>query len=325
MLRPERMLFLLADAGATHARAVVSGSNGAVLGRGSGGAANAFAVGERVAWENLRRSVDQALRSALVHPNQIAVAVVGSASVDHWGRGGAAIRSHLRRHLRRAAVRVLADALIAHEGAFAGGSGIVIISGTGSIILGRNRPGTSARKGGWGPLLGDEGSAQWIARQALQAAARAADGTDPPTALLAVFRRHYRIRSFLRVLDIVYQHPATPAELGSLAPLVTKAALDGDAAAIEIFRRGGDALGIQAAQAARELDLNRVSYQGSMFSIGELLLGPLRDRLRRAAPKAHLQAPLFPPLAGAFLVALRATRQSGDDAALHAFSNNLNG
>lgn len=320
----ERKLFLLADAGATHARAVVSDSNGAVLGRGSGGAANAFAVGERVAWESLKRSVEQALRSAHVRPDNIAVAVAGSASVDHWGRGGAAIRDNLRRYLPRAEVRVLADALIAHEGAFAGGAGVVIISGTGSIVLGRNRKRQYVRKGGWGPLLGDEGSAQWIARQALQAAARAADGTGPPTTLLRAFRRHYRIPSFLRIFDIVYQHPITPAEIGSLAPIATKAAQSGDARAIEIFRCGGEALGLQAAQAAQELRLTRVSYQGSMFSVGALLLDPLCASLMRHAPFARVEHPVLPPLGGAFLVALRAIRRRANAAALGTFSENLN-
>lgn len=319
------MIFLLADAGATHARAVVSDSNGAVLGRGSGGAANAFAVGERVAWESLRRSVQQALRSARVRPSSIAVAVAGSASVDHRGRGGAAIRNNLRRDLPRASVRVLADARIAHEGAFAGEPGVVIICGTGSIILGRNRQRQYARKGGWGPLLGDEGSAQWIARQALRAAAQAADDTGPPTRLLRAFCRHYQIPAFSRILDIVYQHPLTPSELGSLAPLVTKAARDGDAVAIEIFRRGGDALGLQAAQAAEELRLTRVSYQGSMFSVGDLLLGPLCASLMRNAPLARVEVPVLPPLGGAYLVALRAVRRRADAAVLQALSENLNG
>ena len=70
---------------------------------------------------------------------------------------------------------IVNDALIALETGAPGQPGVVIISGTGSIAYGRNAAGEAARSGGWGYVLGDEGSGYWIGRAALRAVLRAAD------------------------------------------------------------------------------------------------------------------------------------------------------
>jgi N-acetylglucosamine kinase-like BadF-type ATPase len=302
----DQAALLLVDAGATHARVLVCNPQGKIFGHGRGGPANAFAVGEKTALANLVRAMREGLARAGVSRKSVAAAAIGSASVDEAGRGSAPIEATLRRCLAQARVCVTGDALIALQGALLGGPGVVIASGTGSIVLGKGVRGELARAGGWGPVLGDEGSAQWVGRQALQAAARATDRTGPATSLTWAFKIYFQIRSFERIIDVVYKHPMGPADLGALAPLVTKAAQRGDAVAIEIFRRAGDVLAIQAAQVAHRLGLKRakVSYQGSMFCAGPLLLDPLRRSLRRHAPDAVLVTPALPPIGGAFLLAL---------------------
>ncbi|MGH9452302.1 MAG: N-acetylglucosamine kinase [Terriglobia bacterium] len=320
----EPAVFLLIDAGATHARAMICNSLGAVLGQGSGGPANSFAVGDRVARGSLLVSIRKARAAARVRREDIDLAVVGSASVDHSGYGSAPIEANLRHYLGRARVRVVADALIALEGSLMGGSGVVIVSGTGSIVLGKNLQGRITKIGGWGPLLGDEGSAQWVGRQALQAAARAADGTGPQTSLVRAFQRRFKITSFERIVDAVYEHAWTPAEIGALAPLVARAARRRDTVAVGIFRNGGQALGIQAAEAIRRLRLKRakVSYQGATFSVGPLLLEPLRRSLLRRSPGSRLVEPALPPIGGAFLLATAAIGSVPAPAAIAAFQRN---
>lgn len=297
---------LLADAGATHTRTVVATPEGVIVGWGRAGPANAFAVGEAVALGNLFLALRRAQVAARARPNEIAAVVVGSASVDYDDSGSALIEARLRQHYPRARRCVLADSLIALEGALMGGTGVVILSGTGSVVLGRGIGGKLVKVGGWGPLLGDEGSAQWIGRKALQAAARAADGTGPRTSMLATLKRHFRLKSFARVVDVVYASAIAPADLGALAPLVAQAARRGDRVARDLFRRAGEALALQAAQAVRQVRLlvPRVSYQGSMFRVGGILLEPLRRSLREFAPRSRLVAPAMAPLGGAFLLAL---------------------
>jgi N-acetylglucosamine kinase-like BadF-type ATPase len=88
--------------------------------------------------------------------------------------------------LPAAHLEVTNDAVIALAGASAGGPGIITISGTGSIALGRNAEGRGARAGGWGYVFGDEGSGFDVARQAVRAALRMEEGWGPATCLRGV-------------------------------------------------------------------------------------------------------------------------------------------
>ncbi|MDE3181443.1 MAG: hypothetical protein KGM47_17505 [Acidobacteriota bacterium] len=323
-LAQNRALFLLTDAGATHTRSVVADSSGKILSSARGGPGNAFAVGKEEAWRNLRRSACDVLAAAGAPARKIDAVAVGSASVDFTGKGSAPLIVGLRRLFPRALVRVEADALIALEGALCGKPGVVIVSGTGSIIHAKGPAGKVVRIGGWGPLLGDEGSGQWVGREALHAAARAFDGTGPLTSLLRRLCRHFAISSFGQILDVVYDHPMTPAELGRIAPLAAAAARRGDAVAIEIFKRGAEALALQASKAIRRSGLKRaaVSYQGSVFSVGPLMTDPLRKAILRLAPRSRLIAPLLPPLGGAFLLAMAAVGRTPDPSAIANFRRN---
>lgn len=300
-------LLLLVDAGGTHTRALVTTLCGVKAGESRGGPSNAFVAGEAEALANLTRTVRRALACCHARRAQIEAAVIGSAGVDHRDGRDDSIQKALRAQFGWARVLVVEDALIALEGALLGRPGVVVASGTGSMVCGKTARGRIVRVGGWGPLFGDEGSAQWIGRHALQAAARAADGTGPKTMLLSIFNRVFGLGSFDGIIGAIYGRTMSPAKLGSLAPLVSQAAQRGDACALEIFERAGKELATQAAAAIRRLNLQRptVSYQGSTFRSGRLLLDPLERNLKHHVPDVSLAPPLLPPLGGAFLLALR--------------------
>jgi N-acetylglucosamine kinase-like BadF-type ATPase len=98
-------------------------------------------------------------------------------------RERAAIEEALHTENLARAVRVVTDAEVARFDAFGMEPGILLIAGTGSIALAHGPSGTTARAGGWGRVLGDEGSAWAIGLHALVAVLRAHDGRGPPTAL----------------------------------------------------------------------------------------------------------------------------------------------
>jgi N-acetylglucosamine kinase-like BadF-type ATPase len=277
------------------------------LGGAEAGPANSFLVPGSSEARNIREAARAALASASVPASAVVAAVIGSASVDFDGLWGEHIESALRPELPQTRLRVVADAEIARCGALGGAPGVVIVSGTGSVILGRAAAGKFEKAGGWGPLMGDEGSAQWIAQQALQAAAQAADGTLRPTSLVRVVMKYFHTRSFRKIVEPVYQQGLTPSQLGGLAPLVAQAAKQGDHAARGIFQRAGYELARQAAAVVHRMKVPRakVSYQGSVFLAGNTLLAPLRRSLRELSPQAELVRPLLPPIGGAFLIALR--------------------
>lgn len=299
-------LVLVADAGATHTRALVVNKKGQVLGAGRSGSGNAFAIGHATASNNLKKTLSIALKAAGVRSTRLGYTVVGTASVADNGRGADAIAQDLRSYLRNSVIRVVGDARIALEGALAGAPGVVAISGTGSIVLGKNAAGRLLRIGGWGPLAGDEGSAQWTGRRAIQEAAHAADGVTKPTLLLNALCRHFGLRNFEHIIDVIYAHPMTPAELGTLAPLVTRAAGRGDVVAREIFKQGAASLARQVAGAVRGLRLRKpiISHQGSMFTV-DYFRDAFQKELSQHIRGALLVRPSLPPLGGAFLLALR--------------------
>jgi N-acetylglucosamine kinase-like BadF-type ATPase len=299
-------MLLIADSGGTHTRALVATAQGKIIGSGRSGGANAFAIGKHAASVNLREALRLALKSASVQASRVSQTVIGTASVTCEGRGAAPIEDDLRSFLRNQRVRVVGDARIALEGALASEPGVVAVAGTGSIVLGRSSAGTLIRIGGWGPLAGDEGSGQWLGRRALQEAAHSADQVTKKTLLLDAICAHYRLRSYDDVLDVIYDHPMTSAELGALAPLVTAAADRGDKIARGILAQGAAALAAQVAATARRLKLKKplVSHQGSMFNVRRRFQTPFAAELLRLLPQAQLIEPRLPPIGGAFLLAL---------------------
>ncbi len=298
-------LLLLIDSGATHTRVILASVSGRIHRRAVAGPSNAYAVGEAVARANLRGAVGKAFATGGASPANVVGVVVGGAGIDIDGRGAEGMESDLHRSFPCARLRLMTDAVIALEGALAGAAGAVVVSGTGSIVVGKDARGHIQRAGGWGWLMGDEGSGQWIGREALRAAARAVDGAGPPTRLVQALARHYRVPNFRRIIDPVYRHP-NPAEIGALAPVVARLAAQSDRVARDIFRRAGGALGEQAATLVRRFGLRQpnVSYQGSLFQTGRFLLNPLRAALRSHCPQARLVAPILPPIGGAFLIGL---------------------
>jgi predicted NBD/HSP70 family sugar kinase len=131
-------------------------------------------------------------------------------------------------------VRVLSDLELTHRAAFSGGAGVLLIAGTGSAALGRDARGRLRRVGGWGPLLGDEGSAFWIGKEALKD--RRLSKLWPADMPLKVGRGPDPIR-------------ATAA----LARLVLARAARGDGAARALRERAAHELAALAREAARGL------------------------------------------------------------------------
>ena len=129
----------------------------------------------------------------------------------------------------------------------------MIISGTGSIAYGRNAAGEAARSGGWGYVLGDEGSGYWIGRAALRAVLRAADLRGPGTLLTQMLLDHFQVSQPQLLLHEVYHHHLKPAAIGALASCVQTAFSEGDEAATGILRGAADELEGAALSVARRL------------------------------------------------------------------------
>lgn len=163
------------------------------------------------------------------------------------------LRAMLARLGFRHHVRVVNDAVIALHAGAPDGIGMVLVAGTGSIAYGRDPEGRIARAGGWGYLLGDEGSAYWLGQAAVRQGIRAADGRGPETSLLDRICARVGKGSARELADWFYSMAMPRPQVADLAGVVEEAAAEGDPAASELLDRAADHLSRSVHALAREL------------------------------------------------------------------------
>ena len=272
-------VFVGVDGGGTRTRAVVVDGSGAELARAEADGAVVTAHAPVDAADAVAHAVTDAVRKA-----------GASLPVDGlWaglaGAGPPPARAAVTRELeeRELAVHLVVgtDVEAAFHDAFADGPGILLIAGTGSVVWARDAHGAEHRVGGWGHLLGDEGSGYAIGLEALRAVARSADGRRPPTALSREVMEQFELES---VHDLVgWAERTSKREIASLAPMVAQTAEEMDEAAAAIVQHAVDALRIHleaalaAVGAAAHVDrAPEVILWGGLVAPG----GPLEERVR---------------------------------------------
>lgn len=202
-----------------------------------------------------------------------------------------------------APIRIEHDGTIALEGAFEGQSGVITISGTGSLVLARTRDRALLRAGGWGYLLGDDGSGYDLGRAGLRAVAAHYDG-GPSTQLAALLAARHGITDNDGLIQRVYR-AAWPIQ--NMAPLVVEAAAAGDSVAQRLVRDAAKAL----AEQVRWLADREAPIEQRVAPIGGLMnerpyREALYDALRTALPEWTVGPPAHAPEVGAVLLARRA-------------------
>lgn len=161
---------------------------------------------------------------------------LGGLCVGAAGAGDAVLRAALHHRLQywsSAPLTVTTDADIALHAALGTQPGYLVIAGTGSIVYARAADGRIHRAGGWGRVLGDDGSGTALGQAAFRAVAAAFDG-GADTLLTALLRRRHPAQQLADVLGLAF---ATPS-LAVFAPLVFEAADQDDAVALGIIRQG---------------------------------------------------------------------------------------
>lgn len=141
------------------------------------------------------------------------------------------------------------------------GIGIILCSGTGSCVLGRNADGQVVKVGGHEHIVSDQGSGYSLARKALRAAARDADGTGPPTRLRTEAEAFFG-RPLPALGRWLAELPRARTVVASFAPFVTLSAREGDAAASAITESEAVALVDMVHVAARDLALAELPVIG---------------------------------------------------------------
>ena len=294
-------LFLGIDGGGTQTTCVV-GNETAVLGTGIGGGSNVVRVGEQAAGQALTTAIRRACAAAKVDPSDILDACIGAA-----GAARPEIQEALCRivsSLIPGAIEVVGDTVTSLEAAFGEGPGVIVIAGTGSIAYGRNALGQTARAGGWGFAVSDEGSGHWIGRTALSAALRARDEGAIPK-LLDEARMIFGASS---EEDLIVKANDAP-DFAALVPAVLAAADAGDVLSSRVLSLAGDELASLAKALIARLfaatDKVPVAMVGGVFRNSALVRQVFYNSVRSACPPAEVQPAIVEPVLGALARARR--------------------
>jgi len=295
--------YLGIDGGGTKTTCLVANET-AILGRADSTGSNVVRLGEHAAREALHKAVLGACANAKIAPAQLTRTVAGVAGV-----GPREVHDFVQRSLQAVVggeVLVVADVLTALQAAVADGPGVVVISGTGSIALARNNQGETARAGGWGWAISDEGSGPWIGRAAVAAFIRARE-------MGQVSRMELGILLPLQLPmdhDFVSAINATPQpDFGAVLPEVVAAANAGDPFAAEVFARAGRELATLAKIAASRVFAPEtnvpVAMSGGAFRHAPNLREAFYNSLQAQLPNAALLPDLADPVLGALQMARR--------------------
>jgi N-acetylglucosamine kinase-like BadF-type ATPase len=254
----------------------------------------------------LRQVIEPALRDPAARP---AAVCLGMAGVDRREDVGV-VREMLSRLIPGAELLVVNDALIALEAGVGAGAGVVVLAGTGSIAYGRDGSGRAARAGGWGYVLGDEGSGYWLGRRALRAVVRAADRRGLPTSMTQRILDRYQVRREQDLVDQVYYGGSKPTTIAALSGIVQAAAADDqDEVARRILHDGAGELATAALAVARRLGLEACPFVlgGGVFPAVPLLAAGVAERILQVLPRARVEPLAVEPAFGAVRLALALT------------------
>ena len=294
------------DGGATKTLAAVFDLESATLHLGHGGPSNEDAVGVKDAVQALLAAADQALEQAGITSELLGAAVLALAGTDTE-----ALAQHVRA-ARTDAWIVVNDVVAAWATATGAGPGVAAIAGTGSNVFGVGGVGADARSwraGGWGHLLGDEGSGYWLGVQSIKAALRDREASGPQTALSEAALAFFQEPNVEAVAARVYSKPLTKGEIAAFAVETAKLAERGDAVARELYERGAGELGEQIATVIRQTGLEGdfpVGLIGSAFKAGAVFVEPLTRAIHARAPRARVGTVEMAPVGGSLLLAARA-------------------
>lgn len=240
--------FLGVDGGGSKTLAILVDGQGQERGRGQSGSSNYAAVGVQQAVAHLGAAAEEAARAA-GYALPLKAAWLGLAGIDR--PEDVALLSPLLAPLAEQ-IHLTNDAELVLSG-LERSVGVALIAGTGSIALGRDADGNTTRAGGWGHILGDEGSGYEIGRLALQAASRAADGRGQPTLLLNLIMNHWSLRKAEDMIGQVYKDE-DKAQIARLSSLVFIAAHAGDEAARQIVQHAAHELALAALTVGKALN-----------------------------------------------------------------------
>ena len=251
------MIIVGIDAGGTKTKAVAYDENGNFIGEGVSGSGNYHNVGLSKAIAHIKDAIYIATKG--MDPDVVSMGVAGLDSRYDW-ENFIPLASSLAKK-----VIIQHDGVVALFAETLGNPGVVVISGTGSVVEGYDGK-SFHRLGGRGWLLSDDGSAYWVSRKALRKVMKMMDGLEEKTLLYDLVTSKIGVKDLDDLVLWAYTSSCQIDIVASVAEAVDKAAREGDHVAISILKQGAELLASQAVVLARKLKVNKVYLKGGMFN-----------------------------------------------------------
>jgi glucosamine kinase len=274
------------DGGGTNTRAVIAAGD-IIYGRVQGGSIKRLRVGAEAAEANLRALLRDVFAAAGVSRVDAASAGVASASLP----GIAEWITDVFRDFGIQTSEVVGDEVIALDAAFQGGPGILQIAGTGTNTIGRTASGERESAGGYSSVLGDEGSGYWIGLHGIRQALHAYDRGEPSK----ILQRVAEAWGTSTLEELVNLGNAVPGpDFSALAPVISKAAEEGDEVATRILLQAASDLAEFILLVRHKLRQRHgiteevpTAFTGSVLDKMDMVRARLTDLLKQAAPEMH--------------------------------------
>ncbi len=303
------------DGGGTKTHAVITDVSGNILAEHVAGPSNFQIIGVEKAAETIFTLIEMCCESVGCEIKNIASVVCGLTGAGRIGdqqRMTEGLKKFaLSKKSKLKKIIIESDARIALEGAFKGEAGIILIAGTGSIAFGKDSKGNVHRVGGWGRMLGDEGSGYFLGRLGLTAVTRHMDGRGEKTKLTAKIAKEFGLTDQTAIINAVYKNNF---DIASVAPFVLKAAEKKDpicetiveTAVIELaehIRIAG--LKIVPHTSKKVKRKTHVSLIGGLIANDTLISRLLKQYLAYNQPNIEIIPPMASPAYGAVVMGMK--------------------
>lgn len=279
------------DGGGTKTALKLADDKGNFILSSEGGPCNINSMKKETVQDMLIELISNAVKDADITLDQVKAVCIGTAGVDR-PEDRKILEDMIRATGFKGEVIVTNDAETALYGGVGGGEGIMLISGTGSICFGRNELGESKRAGGWGHIIGDEGSGYYIGINAINKVAKAYDGMEESTVMTELILEHLKLESPEGLIDYVYRSGAGKSEIASLAKIVDEAYKEGDTAAEEILLKSAFELFLSCKAVIDYLKLNNkevsLAVNGSVIVHNKCVSNEFRRLMTKNYPRVSI-------------------------------------
>ncbi len=298
------------DGGGTKTRGAIAKEDGVILAELEVGSTNHQSNPIEVVRGNLDKLISYLLREAKVDAGDVASICLGMAGVDR-PEDKKLVKGLIAEFLPKAECIPVNDGVIALVGGANRPVGIIVIAGTGSIAFGFNEAGDHSRAGGWGNVLGDEGSGYALGLRAMRAVVRAHDGRTPPTKLREVVLEHFGLDRPEQLLGWVKEHMTNKSDIAALSRLLFVGVEQGDEIATNIMLEEAEELAQAAYAVAGRLFPNRSDFEivvgGGNLRKSQVYFDAFQKAVASRLPGVGVIRPQREPVEGAVLHAIQQT------------------